>query len=122
MMTDHIGPMAPSPALRAALHLAAFVPNGHVVEHPLRAVSWRNRDQVFPDTAEREAALVESVRSFASRVREADPGVHVVVEGLCRVMLGGRSGGRGEGERFTGLVVHVVADGEPARSVLLPLE
>lgn len=106
-----------SPARALADKVAALAPNSLVVDIPKRGVEWAPRVDVRLEQAERRAELEAELGAL-----ERPPGVHVVVQGVCRIMLGGRSGLRGSGERVTGLVVHVVADGEPIHTVLMPLE
>jgi hypothetical protein len=96
--------------------LASLARGGVVVALPTRDASWVPRDRP------REASLT-ALAELERRARAAvpPPGVHLVLEGLCRVMLGADKAGRG-GERMTCGVFHVVADGEPVRTIILPVE
>lgn len=137
------------PGALVAETIARLRPGGLVRQQPTRAATWVQyarehdiRDGLVPGERARRVAWeprpaprasdVEAARELEARLRAQSlpSGVFVAVEGICRVLVdgeptsttGGRGGMRGSGARFTALVVHVVADGEPARTVFLPLE
>jgi hypothetical protein len=111
----NIGPMSdpPSPAERVANLLRDIVPFGVTFKHPDADVTWSLRPNPRPGSLARFDELQQFVRATAP-VR----GVAIAIEGLCRVRIGNER----TGEKFTAAVVHVIADGEPVRTVLLPIE
>lgn len=116
---DTIPAMRSTPTADLAHRLEREAAFAAACEQPQADLHWAPRPSVHPETQARADAL-------ASRVREAaaDPayaGCTVAIEGVCRVAVGADKSGRG-GERFTALVVHVVADAAPAWVVILPLE
>jgi hypothetical protein len=125
--------MSETPAARYAATIAALREGAIVL--PLGAPDWSWRARPPNENAvEMGDALTRAIERI-----DLPRGVLVVFEGLCRVTYashrGGRSraeggtkrGGKGtareeDGSRFTALVVHITADDEPARVVLLPTE
>lgn len=64
-------------------------------------------------------ALVTDVVRVTTNARASIGGrASVAIEGVCRVT----SGGPRDGAKSTCVVVHVIADGEPARVVFVPVE
>ncbi len=57
---------------------------------------------------------------FALEQEHVSVRLHVAVEGLRRIAL--RQGSSRNLDKFTGVVVHVVADGETVRTIIIPLE
>lgn len=81
-------------------------------------VAWERRSKSWAETEK----VVEVMRGRVEAI-ERPEGALIAFQGICRVIVGSDDVGlRGNGERLTALVVHVIADGEPARSVVLPLE
>jgi hypothetical protein len=131
-----------TPAEDYAAAIAACAAHSRVIEIPTRAATWRVPPGESPsagdiiERSERDATRIDwklrkpseqgDARAEEMRARigavPCPHGVFVAVQGVCRIMLGGQTGQRGTGERFTGLVVHVIADGEPSRAVLLSTE
>lgn len=98
-----------------AATLAALVPDSAFFAHPDRNVTWK----AFASSPKAEVATAfKNLLSQIARL-DAPDGVFDAVEGVFRVTF--RIGG---GAKFwiTAAVVHVIADGEPLRTVIIPLE
>lgn len=95
-----------------------------VLPRDLQGQPLRDGSHVLGLTWEKRPNPNDAARALEARVafeaREATAGVPVfaAVEGICRVTEGGHRFGR----KTTCVVVHVTADGEPARVVLVPVE
>ncbi len=111
-----------SPAAELAEEIAKLAPRSSVLELPNRQVEWALRELPRGDALVAHARVLDAIGGMHNSLCDGAPRIHVAVQGICRVMLGGSSGMRGGGERFTAIVVHVTADGEPVRTVILPVE
>lgn len=89
---------------------------------PDRDVEWRPRKEPRADDADRlervHARTVAVQREFEKSYEEQ--GLRVVTEGIRRVQI--REGSSRDRDKFTAVVLHVVAEGEPVRTVFVPLE
>ena len=113
--------MPPSPShakilAHALAKLAPYEARAIVLQLPIRDVEWAPCDTLSAG----EDGAIEHVQGWIPILRttlKTPPGSALVaIEGICRVTL------VVGGERFTAVVVHVIADNEPARTVILPLE